>query len=325
MRSVIFEKFGDPAEVLTLGDRPMPEPGPGQIRVKLGMSPIHNHDLSIIRGTYGYKPQLPAVPGTEAMGVVDKVGEGVANLSLGQRVTAGGLSAAWADYFIVDARRAVPLPDAISDEAGCQLIAMPLSALMLLEDLEVKSGDWIIQNTANGAVGRILAQLAPAHGVKVVNLVRRDAGIAELAAAGIGNAVSTETPDWQDRVKAITGGAPVIRAIDSIGGEAADQIMGALAQNGVLISFGAMSGKPLVISPANLLFKTATVKGFWGAKRTETTSREEVGRMIGELVRLVSTGALKLDVEAAFDIAQAAVAAAASEKPGRNGKIVLTA
>jgi NADPH:quinone reductase-like Zn-dependent oxidoreductase len=73
------------------------------------------------------------------------------------------------------------------------------------------------------------------------------------------------------------------------------------------------------------LFKTATVKGFWGAKRTETTSPEDMGRMIGELVRLVATGALKLDVEAAFDIGHAAEAAAASAKPGRSGKIVLTA
>ena len=113
MRSVIFEEFGDPVQVLKLGERPLPEPGPGQVRVKLGMSPIHNHDLSIIRGTYGYKPQLPAVPGTEAMGVVDKLGEGVAHLALGQRVTSGGLSAAWADYFIVEARRAIPLPDEI--------------------------------------------------------------------------------------------------------------------------------------------------------------------------------------------------------------------
>lgn len=325
MRSVIFEEFGNPSEVLKLGERPLPEPGPGQIRVKLGMSPIHNHDLSIIRGTYGYKPALPAVPGTEAMGIVDKLGDGVTHLKAGQRVTSGGVTAAWADYFIIEARRAVPLPDAVSDEAGCQLVAMPLSVLMLIEDIEVKAGDWIIQNAANGAVGKILAQLAPSHGINIVNLVRRDAGVAELAALGIGNAVSTETLGWQERVKAITGGAPIVRAVDSVGGDAADQIMSTLAQNGVLISFGAMSGKPLIISPANLLFKTATVKGFWGAKRTETTSPEDLGRMIGELVRLVATGALKLDVEASFDIARAGEAAAASAKPGRSGKIVLTA
>ncbi|WP_421761929.1 zinc-binding dehydrogenase [Devosia sp.] len=322
MKSVVFEAFGAPGEVLKLAERPLPEPGPGQVRVKMGLAPIHNHDLAIIMGTYGYKPALPAVPGTEAMGVVDKLGDGVSHLSVGQRV-AGGASATWAEYYLVDGKRLVPLPDTVSDETGCQLVSMPLSALMLLEDLDIKAGDWVIQNAANGAVGKVFAQLAPARGVNVVNLVRRDAGIAELAALGIGNAVSTETAGWQDRVKAITSGAPIIRAIDSVAGEAADQIMETIGQNGVLISFGAMSGKPLVISPANLLFKTATVKGFWGAKRSEQTSPAELGRMIGELVKLAGTGALKLEIEAAYDLSNAREAANASAVPGRKGKIAL--
>lgn len=322
MHSVVFETFGAPGDVLTSVERPLPEPGPGQVRVKMGLSPIHNHDLMIISGKYGYKPPLPAVPGTEAMGVVEKLGEGVNQLRVGQRV-AGGAAATWAEFYVADAQRLVPLPDSVSDETGCQLVSMPLSALMLLEDLDIKAGDWVIQNAANGAVGKVFAQLAPARGVNVVNLVRREAGIAELAALGLGNAVSTETAGWQDRVRAITGGAPIIRAIDSIAGEAADHIMETLGQNGVLISFGAMSGKPLVISPANLLFKTATVKGFWGAKRAEQTSPAELGRMIGELVKLAATGTLKLDIEAAYDLSAAREAANASAVPGRKGKIAL--
>ena len=85
MKAVVFEEFGSPRKVLKLTDRPMPEPGPGQVRVKLVLSPIHNHDLMIITGHYGFKPQLPHVPGTEALGVVDKLGDGVTNLSVGQR------------------------------------------------------------------------------------------------------------------------------------------------------------------------------------------------------------------------------------------------
>src|SRR3978361_2400525 len=98
MRSVIFEQFGEPAKVLTLTERPMPEPGPGQVRVRMVLSPIHNHDLMIIAGKYGYKPPLPAVPGTEAVGVVEALGEGVTNLKVGQRVCGGG-SQMWAEYF----------------------------------------------------------------------------------------------------------------------------------------------------------------------------------------------------------------------------------
>ncbi len=325
MRSVVFDAFGTPSDVLTLAERDMPQPGPGQIRVKMVMSPIHNHDLMIISGKYGYKPELPAVPGTEAVGVVDALGDGVTRLAVGQRVTIGGAEAAWAEYFLADANKAVPLPDAVSDEVACQLIAMPLSALIVLNDLDVKSGDWIIQNTANGAVGKTLAMLATARGVNVVNLVRRDAGVAELEALGIANAVSTASEGWEARVTELTGGAPIIRAIDSIGGAATDAIMNTLAEGGMLMSFGAMSLEPLQISAANLLFKRATVKGFWGAKRTGELAPEEMGKLIGELVTMAATGVLKLPVEKQFDIADAGKAAAASDVPGRAGKIVLTA
>ena len=89
MKSVTFETFGSPGRVLRVVDRPMPEPGPGQVRVRMVLSPIHNHDLMIVTGHYGYKPELPHVPGTEALGVVDKLGERVTGLSVGQRVTGG--------------------------------------------------------------------------------------------------------------------------------------------------------------------------------------------------------------------------------------------
>jgi len=322
MRAVIYERFGNPAEVLHLGEMDRPEPGPGQVRIRLILSPIHNHDLSTIAGTYGYKPPLPAVPGTEALGVVDALGEGVSHLAVGQRVAFNGLGL-WAEYAVVDAQRAVPLPDSVSDEIGCQLLSMPMSAVMLLDDLDVGPGDWIIQNTANGAVGKTLAGLARARGVNVVNLVRRDAGVAELEALGIANGVSTESEGWQERVKAITGGAPIVRAVDSVAGEAADQIMSSLAEGGVLVSFGAMSGKPLVISPANLLFKQATVRGFWGQKRAPLLTPERRVEMVGELIALAASGGLQLPIAQAFDFEHAGEAAAASAVPGRPGKIAI--
>lgn len=325
MRSVVFESFGDPSAVLTLADRPMPEPAAGQVRVRMTMSPIHNHDLAIVRGVYGYKPPLPAVPGTEAVGVVDALGEGVTHLSKGQRVMMAGASATWAEYFLAPSAKLIPMPDAVPDTLACQLIAMPLSATMLLEDLNLKAGDWMVQNTANGAVGKTLAMLAQARGVNVVNLVRRDAGVQELEALGIANGVSTEHAGWEARVKDITSGAPIVRAVDSIGGEAANQVMNVVAVGATLVSFGAMSGKPLVIGADNLIFKQATIRGFWGSKRTETTPPAELGRMIGELIKLAASGALRLPVEASFDLAQAAQAAAASAIPGRAGKIILTA
>ena len=114
MRSVVHDSFGVPEQVLKLGKRPKPVPGPGQALVKMTLAPIHNHDLMTAAGSYGVKPSLPAMGGTEAVGVVEALGEGVSNLTVGQRV-AGGAAGTWAEYYLVDAARALPVPDGVSD------------------------------------------------------------------------------------------------------------------------------------------------------------------------------------------------------------------
>jgi len=322
MKSVVFDEFGSPGKVLHVEERLVPEPGHGQVRVRMLLSPIHNHDLMIVTGHYGYKPSLPHVPGTEALGVVDKLGEGVSTLKVGQRVT-GGASAAWAEYYLASARSLVPLPDGIDDGTACQLVAMPMSAVRLLADLEVKPGDWIVQNAANGAVGKMLARFAAERGINVLNIVRRDEAVTELVAQGIGNAVSSEHQDWQDRARALTQGAPVIRAIDSIGGRASDELMDLVAEGGRLVSFGALSGRPLQVTAENLLFKGATISAFWGAKPERKMTPAELGAARADLVRRAAEGKLVLPVAEVFPLERAAEAAEASNSRGRQGKIAL--
>jgi len=324
MRCVVYNTFGVPAEVLHLADRPVPEPGPGEIRVRMVLSPIHNHDLWTIGGDYGVKPALPAIGGTEALGVVDKLGEGVTTPTLGQRVTGSAVNT-WAEYFVARAAAAIPVPDAIGDDVACQLAAMPLSAMMALEELGVQPGQWMIQNAATGAVGKTLAMIAKARGVHVVNVVRRAAGVAELAVLGIDNAISTAEPGWQKRVKDMTGGAPIVAALDSVGGEESGQLLHMLGEGGQLMTFGAMANQPMVVSPGDLIFKQATIKGFWLAKLRSGPRRAEIPRAIGDLVRLAAAGALKLTVEKAFPLEEAAEAARASIQPGRTGKIAFRA
>lgn len=94
MRSAIHNVFGDPAEVLALGEAPRPEPGPGQVRIKTILAPIHNHDLWTVRGSYGYKPELPAIGGSEAVGTVEALGPDVSGVALGQRVAVASVHGA---------------------------------------------------------------------------------------------------------------------------------------------------------------------------------------------------------------------------------------
>ncbi|CAI9403510.1 Phthiocerol synthesis polyketide synthase type I PpsC [Pleomorphomonas sp. T1.2MG-36] len=323
MLSALHRTFGEPAEVLTPADAPLPEPKAGEVRIRTILSPIHNHDLWTVRGQYGYKPALPAIGGTEAVGIVDALGPGVTGITTGTRVAAAGVHETWAEYFLAPAKSLVPLPEAIADEAAAQLIAMPFSAITLLDFLGVDTGDWVIQNTANGAVGKTLAMLAAARGIHVVNLVRRDQGVGELESLGIANAVSTASPGWKERVTEITSGAPIRAAVDSIGGDASGDLMHLLGDNGLLVSFGSMAGEPMRIPSGATIFKQAVVKGFWGAKVSADMAPEKRAALIGELMRLVASGELKLPVEAVFGLDRIKDAVLASQAPGKIGKVLL--
>src|SRR3546814_11079868 len=143
------------------------------------LAPFPNHDLLPVLGQNGYRPALPGCGAIEGLGVVDSVGAGVEGLAAGQRVAAASGRGTWAEYFVAPARMVTPMPDAIAEETAAQLIAMPLSALMLLEFLQVGRGPGIVQNAAHGAVGHALAVTAVARGTPDLGLVRRGDRVGE--------------------------------------------------------------------------------------------------------------------------------------------------
>jgi NADPH:quinone reductase-like Zn-dependent oxidoreductase len=323
MRALVQPRFGDPAEVLSVQEVPDPRPGPGQALVRVLLSPVHNHDLWTVRGSYGFKPEMPARAGTEAIGVVAEVGEGVEGLEVGQRVATGGSFGAWAELIVAPAAGLVPVPDGISDEVAAQLVSMPFSAVALVDFLELSEGDWFVQNAANGAVGRLVAQLAEARGVHVLGLVRRADGVAELREQGIGNVVATDDDGWRDRVREIVGDAPLVAGVDSVGGRAAGDVVSLLAEDGVLVVFGAMASPTLEIASGDVIFKQVVIKGFWGSKVFPAMERQKRARLMGEIVTGIASGALTLPVERVYALEEIADAARANQAPGRRGKILL--
>lgn len=323
MRSATYNTFGKPSEVLSINDRPIPEPGPGEVRIKTLLSPIHNHDLLTIRGQYGYKPELPAIGGSEAVGIVDALGEGVEGLSVGQRVACASVHATWAEFFVAQAKMVFVMPDSLDDELAAQLIAMPLSALMLLEFLDLQSGQWVIHNAANGAVGKTLAMLAAARGVNTINLVRSEDSLEELTSLDIKNNVVTSQSDWMEQVRNIVGDDKIAAAVDSVGGQSGGDLLSLLGTGGTLVSFGIMSGKPMVLDPTHLIFKQAIVKGFWGSKISQEMELSNKQRLVEELLQRANDGALKLPIEATYDIADITTAVSGDVQSSKKGKVIL--
>lgn len=323
MRAITHNTFGDPADVLQVTEKDIPNPGPGQVRIQVTLATIHNHDLWTVKGSYGFVPDLPAAAGTEAVGIVDALGEGVEGLQVGQRVASGTSFGIWAEYALVDASGLIPVPEQLSDESAAQLVAMPFSAISLLDFLDMKPGEWLIQNSANGTVGRMLAQLAESRGIHVVGLVRRDAGVQELAAQNISGVVSTETPGWEKQVEEITGGASIAVALDSVGGSSAADLVKLLGEGGTLVSFGAMGNPIMEIPSGPVIFKHITVKGFWGSKVSREMPAEKKTQLFGELIARILDGTLTLPVDSTFDANDIKQAVEACGAPGRIGKVLL--
>lgn len=324
MRSVRLATFGEPAEVLTIDELPTPDPGPGQVLIQMRARPINPSDLFTIRGIYGTLPNLPATPGLEGAGVVAALGEGVNGLQVGQQVVPLQSAGTWQEYIVADAGTVLPLPPGLSDAQASMLLVNPTTAWLLLREvLAVQEGEWVLQNAANSAVGRFVIQLSRRYGYRTINIVRRSELREELLELGADEVICEGDEDVVERVKELTGGKGVRHAIDSVAGTSGSQLAQALGTGGTLVVFGAISGKPLIIDPGQMLFRGTTVRGWWLAHWFRTAGQEKTAQLFNTLIPLIADGTLHVPIAAEYDLADVKQAIAAAESSDRNGKILL--
>jgi NADPH:quinone reductase-like Zn-dependent oxidoreductase len=230
----------------------------------------------------------------------------------------------WAEHYVVPADRLLPVPQSISDEAAAQFIVNPLTAWVLLNDeLQLAEGDWLLVTAAGSTLGQLLRQLARAKGIRILGVVRRRPTAEEVRELGDA-VVCTEDEVLVDRVKEITGGRGVAAAIDAVGGLLGGQVATCLGVEGVMIALGLLGAEKLMpLDTADLLFKNATVRGFWLVNWFARRPPEVQKRAIGEVVALMAEGLLAPPVEAEYDLADFKAAIAHAERPGRHGKVLL--
>lgn len=320
MIALQYARFGDPATVLEPVETAVPLPEEGQVRLRMLRSPVHNHDLATIRGVYGVKPALPATGGSEMLGIVEAAGHG-SDIAEGTRVVCA-TRGAWAEYALASAAALVPVPDAIPDDLACQLIAMPVSALVLLDELRVHAGDWIAMNAANGAVGRILLREAQRRGIHVIALVRSEETAAELRAFGAANVVVTQG-EWVKAARALANGAPIVRAVDSVAGPESLQMQRLLAEGGELVVFGGLAGEPMRLDPSLMISRELIVRGFWmNAWGNRPENRPHFAKAMQRVFELALAHELPLETAGVYALRDVHAALAATTAPGRVGKIL---
>ena len=201
---------------------------------------------------------------------------------------------------------------------------MPMSALLLIEFLNIKPGQWLIQNAANGAVGESLAMLAAERGIHTINVVRSKESANELTEIGITeNNVVSDDDDWKDQVRQIIGAAKISGAVDSVGGQSGGELLSLLGKHGAMASLGSMSGEPLMLNPSNLIFNLTKVKGFWASDLMQEISADDKQRLIKELIERASSGILKLPTGGIYDLDDIQKAVSEDVQSEKKGKILI--
>jgi mitochondrial enoyl-[acyl-carrier protein] reductase / trans-2-enoyl-CoA reductase len=323
MKAARFSAFGAPAEVIQVVDEDPGPLAPGEALLEVLATPINPSDGATISGMYGVLPKLPAVPGNEGVGRVVRV-EGAAPVKPGDIVFLPMGGGTWRTHLKAKAQRLLPVPPGADLLQMAMLSINPPTAELLLRDIvPLQKGDWVMQNAANSAVGRYLISLAKLEGLKTVNIVRRAGLEGELKALGA-DVVLEDGEGLDKRVREATGGAPVKLAIDAVGGSAAMRLGDAVAANGTVVHYGAMSGKAPLLTPAALIFRNVTLRGFWLVHWMNNTPREAQAALMNKLAKLVADGTLHAPVEATFPLENVREALTRALEGGRQGKVLLT-
>jgi len=310
MLAVQATRTGGP-EVLEAVDLPVPDPGPGQIRIRhhaIGLNFIDTYQRS---GLYPMK--LPAVLGQEGAGVVDAVGPDVDGWKIGDRAAYTGQIGAYAAFHVVQADRVLHLPDGISFEvAAASLLKGMTTEFLLHRCYPLKAGETILVHAAAGGVGAILVQWAKAIGATVIGTVGSEAK-AELARRdGCDHVILYREEDVAARVREITEGHGVSVAYDSVGRDTFEGTLASLARRGLFVSFGNASGPAPAVEPARLmragsLFLTRPTLYDYIARP------DELAASAAALFAVIASGAVRIEIGQTFPLKDAARAHTALE------------
>ena len=322
-KTVIYKQFGKPHEVLSLEELEMPEPGSGEVLIKLIASPIIPADFGSILGNYGKLKALPATAGSMGIGEVVQVGGSVTNLGIGQCVRIPEEIGVWQEYCLAPANDLSVIPQGLDPDSACIAALNPPTVIRLLEDFGgLQSGNWVIQNAANSNVGIAIIQYAKRLGLKTVNMVRREELEQPLLDLGA-NVVVTEESFNPREIETITGGPRPKLAINSVGGKSGLKILNALGQGGTHVTIGAMTFEPVRFPTRQLIFEDIKLCGFWLMHWRRNHSAEEVKALDDQVYSLIGDGTFKFPVAATYPLSEYKRALKHASEP-RFGTVLLT-
>jgi NADPH:quinone reductase len=319
MQAITVTEFGGP-EVLTPTEQPRPPSGPGQVLVDVSVAGINYMDVYQRTGATPVKP--PYVAGVEGVGVVAEVGADVTDLTVGQRVgwLSGG-QGSFADSVVVDAGKAVPIPDGVDDATAAAALMQGVTAHYLATDAyPVQPGDTVLVHAAAGGVGQLLTQVVKIRGGRVIGTVSTEAKAEAARAAGAEHVLSYD--DFAEEARKLTDGVGVAAVYDGVGAATFDGSLASLRPRGTLLIYGTASGPtppleiPRLNSGGSLYVTRPSVVHY-------TATTEELRRRTDEVFGWIASGQLTVTIGGRYPRSEVREAFTALESRRTTGKLVL--
>jgi NADPH:quinone reductase len=320
MRAIRVESYGGP-EVLRIAEVPTPEPGAGQVRVKLAAAGVNFIDT--YHRTGAYKGTLPFTPGGEGAGVVDAVGPGVTEFRLGDRVASPTMNGTYAEYALAPAERLVLVPQGVDLRVAAAALLQGCTAHYLsYSTFPLDPGKTALVHAAAGGVGRLLTQIATQLGARVLATAGSEEKAALARSAGADAVILYTKEDFEAETRKLTGGVGVDVVYDSVGKTTFDKSLGCLRTRGYLVLFGQSSGAvppvdPQVLNAKGSLFLTRPTLVHYIATRDELLWRAT------DIFTWITQNQLEVRIDYEFPLAEAAAAHRYLEERQTKGKVLL--
>jgi NADPH2:quinone reductase len=321
MRAVLCKEYGPP-ESLVVEEVPSPEPGKGQVRIDVAACGVNFPDVLIIQNKYQFKPALPFSPGGEVAGIISAVGEGVDHLKIGDRVIGSTGWGGFAEQVVVDAPRAIPIPDSMPlNIASAFVLTYGTSHYALKDRAHLKPGETLLVLGAAGGVGLAAVELGKAMGARVIAAASSPEKLAVCKAHGADEVIDYAADDLREKLKLMApNGVDVV--YDPVGGHYSELALRSIAWEGRFLVIGFAAGEIPKI-PLNLtLLKSCQIVGvFWGAFTARNPARHK--QHLAELMDWYLAGKLKPLVSETYPLERAADALNDMANRKVKGKVVL--
>lgn len=323
MRAIVIDT---PGAAPRIDNVPMPRPGPGEVLVRLAASPINPSDLMTVQGLYGIGWDFPLIPGLEGAGRVMAEGGGfMARSLMGKPVACvADKQGLWAEYAVTKAARCIAMPEDMPMGRAAMSVVNPLTAIALVRTAR-RGGHWAAISTAGGgALGRMIEARGRLEGLKIINIVRRSEQAEAMRESGVRHVLSTDAPDFDAALKALSKKLRCRMAFDAVGGDLTGRLVEAMGRRSEVLVYGALALQAISVNPGTMIFKGVTLRGFWLTDWLMSRSLPQQILLSRAVTKALRGGFAESRVAGVFDLDRGVDALAAYTAAMSAGKVLIS-